>query len=89
MTKPIKTIEALDLLHQGQSVTDVVLVDLEIQKLGFRDALLLTEHGFVVPEENIIYLDSDIQYDPEFDDIVWSGEYGQLSNFLTAKPTED
>jgi len=39
------TTEALDLLHQGQSLEDVVLLDLETQKLGFRDALLLTEHA--------------------------------------------
>lgn len=78
------TTEALDLIHQGQSVEDVVLLDLETQKLGFRDALLLTENGFVVPAENIVYQDSDIQDDPDFDDITWSGEYGKLSDLLTA-----
>jgi hypothetical protein len=49
MAKPMKTTEALYLLHQGQRVEDVILLDLETQKLGFRDALLLTENGFVVP----------------------------------------
>ena len=84
MAKPMTTTEALDLLHQGQSVEDVVLLDLETQKLGFRDALLLTENGFVVPEENIVYQDSDIQDDPDFDDTTWNGEYGKLSDFLDA-----
>lgn len=78
------TTEALDLLHQGQSLEDVVLLDLETQKLGFRDALLLTESGFVVPAENIVYQDSDIQDDPDFDETIWNGEYGKLSDFLAA-----
>jgi hypothetical protein len=43
MAKPMKTTEALDLLHQGQRLEDVELLDLETQELGFRDALLLTE----------------------------------------------
>jgi len=84
MAKPMTTTEALDLLQQGQSVEDVVLLDLETQKLGFRDALLLTENGFVVPAGNIVYQDSDIQYDPDFDDTTWNGEYGKLSDFLAA-----
>lgn len=87
MAKPIKTTDALDLLHQGQRVEDVVLLDLETQKLGFRDALLLTENGFVVPAGNIVYQDSDIQYDPDFDDITWKGEYGKLSDFLAIEHT--
>ena len=85
MAKPMKTTEALDLLHQGQRVEDVVLLDLETQKLGFRDALLLTENGFVVPAGNIVYQDSDIQYDPDFDDTAWKGEYSKLSDFLASK----
>jgi hypothetical protein len=84
MTKLLKTTEALDLLHQGQSLEDVELLDLETQELGFRDALLLTENGFVVPAENIVYQDSDIQDDPDFDDSTWNGEYGKLSDFLAA-----
>lgn len=32
------TTEALDLLHQGQSLEDVVLLDLETQKLGMLDS---------------------------------------------------
>lgn len=81
----MKTTEALDLLHQGHNLADVVLLDLETQKLGFRDALLLTENGFVVPAGNIVYQDSAIQYDPDFDDTAWKGEYGKLSDFLASK----
>ena len=84
MAKQMTSTEALDLLQQGQSLEDVVLLDLETHKLGFRDALLLTEHGFVVPAENIVYQDSDIQEDPDFDDTIWKGEYGKLSDFLAA-----
>ncbi|MFZ2898938.1 MAG: hypothetical protein WA004_09965 [Saprospiraceae bacterium] len=35
------------------------------------DALLLAENGIVVPDGNIVYDDSDIQYDPDFDDVEW------------------
>jgi hypothetical protein len=35
------------------------------------DALLLAEHGFVVPDGNMVYDDRDIQYDPDFDDVEW------------------
>jgi hypothetical protein len=38
MAKPMTTTEALDLLHQGQSVEDVVLLDLETQELGMLDS---------------------------------------------------
>jgi hypothetical protein len=31
----------------------------------------LAENGFVVPDGNIVYQDSDVQYDPEFDDVDW------------------
>jgi hypothetical protein len=84
MTKLLKTTEALDLLHQGQSLEDVELLDLETQELGFRDALLLTENGFVVPAENIVYQDSDIQDDPDFEYTTGTGEYGKSSDFLAA-----
>jgi hypothetical protein len=36
MTKPIKTAKALNLLLQGQRVADVLLLDIETQKSGFR-----------------------------------------------------
>ena len=37
LAKPMATTEALDLLLQGQSIEDVVLLDLETQKLGMLD----------------------------------------------------
>jgi len=37
MAKPMTTTEALDLLQQGQSLEDVVLLDLETQELGMLD----------------------------------------------------
>ncbi|MCS7036075.1 MAG: hypothetical protein RMJ33_01255 [Saprospiraceae bacterium] len=48
------------------------------------DALLLAENCFVVPDDNIIYEDSDIEYDPEFDEVAW----GRPTSFKEAKEPE-
>ncbi len=58
---------------------------MEVQRLGFRDALLLAEQGFVVPTGNIIYDDADIAPDEDFDATAWQGQPTGLQDFLTAK----
>ena len=35
------------------------------------DALLLARNGYIVPEDNVVYDDAQIQYDPDFDDVAW------------------
>lgn len=85
MTKRIKTSEALELMKEGTSVGGFVLSDVETQQLGFRDALLLAENGFVVPSGNIVYDDADIEYDADFDEVEWRGEPTNLQDFLVSK----
>lgn len=83
--KKMKTDEVLDLIKKGVAVEDIVLSDIEEKRLSFRDALLLVENGFLVSKENLLYKDSDIAYDAEFDEVQWEGNYSSLKNLLTSK----
>ena len=85
MKKRMKTDEVLELIKQEVSVEDIVLSDIKEKRLNFRDALLLVEHGFLVSEENLLYRDSDIAYDADFDEVEWEGNYSRLKDLLTAK----
>ncbi|MBK7337553.1 MAG: hypothetical protein IPJ00_15950 [Saprospirales bacterium] len=85
MKKTMKTDEVIDLIKQGISVEDIVLSDIEEKRLSFRDALLLVEHGFLVSEKNMLYRDSDIAHDPEFDEVEWEGNYTSLKDLLSLK----
>jgi len=79
------TDKAIALLKQGETADNIILSDIEEQKIAFRDALLLVEHGFLVPTGNITYDDADVQYDPDIDDVAWEGNYRKLSELLAAK----
>ena len=81
----MKTDEVLDLIKRGRSVEDIVLSDLAEKRLKFKEAMLLVEHGFIVSPENILYRDSDIAYDPDFDEVEWESDYGNLREFLESK----
>lgn len=81
----MKTDEVLDLIQQGSSVEDIVLSDIKEKRLSFRDALLLVENGFLVAKENILYQDSAVVYDAEFDEVEWEGNYKSLKNLLSSK----
>lgn len=83
--KKMKTDEVLDLIKKGGKVEDIVLSDIEEKRLSFRDALLLVENGFLVSKENLLYKDSDIAYDAEFDEVKWEGHYSSLKNLLASK----
>ena len=90
MSKTMKTAEVIDLIKQGSSVEDIVLLDIKEKRLNFRDALLLVENGFLVSKENMLYKDSDVSYDAEFDEIEWEGNYTSLKKLLLSKDvTED
>lgn len=62
---------AIDIIKSGGTVGANTLSDVETTQVKAMDALLLAENGFVVPDGNIIYNDSDIQYDPDFDEVEW------------------
>ncbi len=83
--KKMKTDEVLDLIKKGVAVEDIVLSDIEEKRLSFRDALLLVENGFLVSKENLLYKDSDIAYDAEFEEVKWEGQYTSLKNLLASK----
>lgn len=85
MKKTMKTAEVLDLIRQGVSVEDIVLSDLEEKRLSFRDALLLVENGYLVSEKNMLYRDSDVIYDPDFEEVEWEGKYSNLKDMLSSK----
>ncbi|MCB9081886.1 MAG: hypothetical protein H6555_09270 [Lewinellaceae bacterium] len=71
-TKGNITIEtALARLRAGQSIAELTITGLDTTPLRMQDALLLAEHGVVVPSGNIRYDDADIAYDPEFDEVTW------------------
>ena len=91
MSKTMKTEEVIDLIKQGSSVEDIVLLDIKEKRLNFRDALLLVENGFLVSKENMLYKDSDVTYDAEFDEVEWEGNYTSLKKILLSKDdvTED
>lgn len=62
---------AIDLLKSGGNLDGTIISDLTTSKVRMMDALLLARNGYVVPEDNVVYDDDQIQYDPDFDDITW------------------
>lgn len=62
---------AIDILKSGKDLGGRIISNLETSKVSAMDALLLAENGFVVPDINVIYKDSDIEYDPDFDEVDW------------------
>ncbi len=82
MTMMMKTNDVIEQIKKGQSVENITITDLKETRLSFRDAVLLIEHGFLVPSENIIYRDADIAYDADFDEVEWKGKYQNLQEYL-------
>lgn len=72
MSKSITTNAAIARLRSGESITNYTLSDLGTSKVNAMDALLLADHGFIVPDGNIVYDDSKVAYDPDFDEGEWS-----------------
>ncbi|MBC6995938.1 hypothetical protein QWY85_11155 [Neolewinella lacunae] len=64
--------EAIALARSNKSLQGVAIKDLQDVQVKAVDALILAEHGIVVPEQNIFYDDGDIAYDPDFDEVEWS-----------------
>lgn len=85
MSKTMKTDEVINLIKQGLPVDDIVLLDIEEKRLNFRDSLLLIESGFLLTEKNLLYQDTDVVYDAEFDEVNWEGNYTSLQDLLLSK----
>ena len=58
--------------RNNESLKGYVIEDLNDTQVRPVDALLLAEHGILIPEQNIYYDDADIAFDPDFDDVEWS-----------------
>jgi hypothetical protein len=71
MTKEIKVDAAIDLLKSGGNLDQITISDLATSKIRMMDALLLARNGYAVPDDNVIYDDNQIKYDPDFDEMTW------------------
>ena len=71
--------KAIELARNNKSLEGVTIEDLKDTQVKAVDALLLAENSIVIPEQNIFYDDSDIAYDPDFDDVEWSEEPVRLT----------
>lgn len=87
--KKISVVKAIEILRSGGDLEANTISDLETSKVKAMDALMLAENGFVVPNGNIVYQDSDIQYDPDFDDVDWGGPiaFNSIKNRTEVSPT--
>ncbi len=70
----VKVEQAIEMAKNNESLKGLVIEDLSDTQVRARDALVLAEHGILIPEQNIYYNDEDIAYDPDFDETEWSRE---------------
>ena len=71
--------EAVARVHRGQTLEGVVLEENSRQQVNVRDAMILSEGGILIPEENIYYNDADIEYDEDIDELTITSGPVQLS----------
>jgi hypothetical protein len=72
MMKVIDIEKAIALANAKHSLDGLAIKDLNETQVRAVDALALADQGVLIPEQNIIYRDEDVQYDPEFDDYSWT-----------------
>lgn len=77
--------EAVARVQSGQNLEGVVLEENSMKQVNVRDAMVLSEGGIVIPEQNIYYDDADIEYDKEIDELVITDEITGLSREEKAK----
>lgn len=71
--------EAVERVNNGASLEGVVLDKSSMLQVNVRDAIILSRGGIVIPEENIYYDDTEIEYDEEIDELVIGKEITGLS----------
>jgi hypothetical protein len=71
--------EAVARVQSGQNLEGVVLEENSMKQVNVRDAIVLSEGGIVIPEQNIYYDDADIEYDGDIDELVITNEITGLS----------
>jgi hypothetical protein len=67
----ISVAAAIDLLKAGSSLENKIIADLDSAKISAIDALLLAEHGIVLPDANVVYDDTAVVADPDFEGVKW------------------
>jgi len=70
--KAIDVKRAIELAREQKSLEGIAIKDLELTQVKAVDAIALADSGILIPEQNIIYRDEDVKYDPEFDDYEWT-----------------
>lgn len=75
----VKIEQAIEMARNNESLEGIIIEDLKETQIRAVDALLLAEHGIVLPEQNIYYNDDDIAYDADFDEVEWSAEPLQMT----------
>ena len=71
--------QAIKMARNNESLKGLVIADLNVTQVRPVDALVLADHGIMIPEQNIYYNDEEIAYDPDFDDVQWSTEPVKLT----------
>lgn len=71
--------EAVARVQSGQNLEGVVLEENSMRQVNVRDAMVLSEGGIVVPEQNIFHSDEDVEYDEDIDELVITNEITGLS----------
>ncbi|MBK7338281.1 MAG: hypothetical protein IPJ00_19950 [Saprospirales bacterium] len=69
-SKSISVAEALKRLNTGDKIEGVA-IDFKGAKVKALDAFKLGKAGVQVPDEVIVHDDTDVAYDPEFDEYEW------------------
>jgi len=71
--------EAVERVNKGESLEGIVLDKASMLQVNVRDAMILSRGGIVIPEENLYYDDTEIEYDEEIDELEIGEEITGLS----------
>lgn len=80
--------EAVSVVNQGEKLEGVVIDKDSIKQVNVRDAMILSQGGIVIPEENLYYEDDEIEYDEEIDSLIIGKEITHLTWEEKAKKFE-
>ena len=71
--------EAVERINKGGDLEGVVLDESTTKQVSVRDAMVLSRGGIVIPEQQLYYDDSEIEYDEEIDELKIISGVGNLS----------
>lgn len=67
--KTLTVKEAVESVNNGESLEGIVLDKASMLQVNVRDAMILSRGGIVIPEDNLYYDDTEIEYDEEIDEL--------------------